>query len=230
MISKHTLKYEAVPLLGRDPLSNADSLAAACDFLETMKTRHTIRDFADTPVARDVIETCIATAGRAPSGANHQPWHFVAVANPDMKQQIRQAAEEEERNFYGGSAGDEWVRALAPIGTGPDKPHLEVAPWLIIVFAQRWGAFDNGSRYKNYYVPESIGLAAGFLITALHMAGLSSLIHTPNPMKFLNPMLNRPASEKPVMIIAVGHAAANATIPKAATVKKPMSEILTVLD
>jgi len=229
MISKDSLKYEAVPLTGCNPLSDTDSLAAASSFLETMKTRHTVRDFADTPVSQNVIETCVAAAGRAPSGANHQPWHFVAIANGGLKQQIRQAAEKEERNFYGGSAGDEWIRALEPIGTGPDKPHLEAAPWLIIVFAQRWGEFDNGSRYKNYYVPESVGLATGFLITALHMAGLSSLIHTPNPMKFLNPLLNRPASEKPVMIIAAGHAAKSATIPKAATIKKPFNEILTVL-
>jgi len=228
MISKDSLKYEAVPLIGRNPLSDADSLAAASSFLETIKARHTVRDFASTPVPQNVIETCIAAAGRAPSGANHQPWHFVAVANAGLKRQIRQAAEEEERNFYGGSAGDEWIRALEPIGTGPDKPHLETAPWLIIVFAQRWGEFDNGSRYKNYYVPESVGLATGFLITALHMAGLSSLIHTPNPMTFLNQLLNRPASEKPVMIIATGHAGKNATIPKAATVKKSLDQILTV--
>ncbi|MEO1161816.1 MAG: nitroreductase family protein, partial [Pseudomonadota bacterium] len=143
MFSKDTLKYEAVPLPKRDPMGDADSLAAARSFLETMKARHTIRDFADTPVARDVIEACIAAAGRAPSGANHQPWHFVAVADPAIKQQIRFAAEAEERNFYGGSAGDEWIKALEPIGTGPDKPHLEVAPWLIMVFAQRWGEFDN---------------------------------------------------------------------------------------
>ncbi len=229
MISKEALKYEAVPLVQRVSLSNADSLAEARSFLKTMKTRHTVRDFADTPVPQETIETCIAAAGRAPSGANHQPWHFVAISDPAIKQQIRQAAEDEERNFYGGSAGDEWIRALEPIGTGPNKPHLEIAPWLIIVFAQRWGTFDSGSRYKNYYVPESVGLATGFLITALHMAGLSSLIHTPNPMKFLNPMLNRPASEKPVMIIATGHAAENATMPKAATIKKPLAEILTVL-
>ncbi len=228
MISKDALKYEAVPLVERIRLSNTDSLAAAGSFLETMKTRHTVRDFADTPVPQETIETCIAAAGRAPSGANHQPWHFVAVSDPAVKQQIRRAAEDEERNFYGGSAGDEWIKALEPIGTGPDKPHLEVAPWLIVVFAQRWGTFENGSRYKNYYVPESVGLATGFLITALHMAGLSSLIHTPNPMKFLNPMLNRPASEKPMMIIATGHAAENATIPKAATIKKPLAEILSV--
>ncbi len=230
MITKDSLKYEAVPLPACAPTSSADSLAAAKRFLTTMKTRHTVRDFSCTPVDRQVIETCIITAGRAPSGANHQPWHFVAISDPAIKQQIRQAAEKEERNFYGGTAGDEWIRALEPIGTGPDKPHLETAPWLIVVFAQRWGEFDNGSRYKNYYVPESVGLATGFLVTALHMAGLSSLIHTPNPMKFLNPLLNRPASEKPVMIIATGHAGPDATIPKAATIKKPLNEILTVMD
>ena len=230
MISKDALKYQAVPLPAHTPTSDTDSLTAAKHFLATMKKRHTVRDFANKPVPRKVIKTCIKAAGRAPSGANHQPWHFVAISNPSIKQQIRQAAEKEERNFYGGTAGDEWIRALEPIGTGPDKPHLETAPWLIIVFAQRWGEFNNGSRYKNYYVPESVGLATGFLITALHMAGLCSLIHTPNPMKFLNPLLNRPASEKPVMIIAAGHASADATIPKAATIKKPLDQILTVLD
>jgi len=230
MFSKDTLKYEAIPLPTRNPVSNDDSLAAANVFLDTMKTRHTVREFSNTPVSGNVIETCIMAAGRAPSGANHQPWHFVAVSDPVVKNQIRQAAEQEERNFYGGTAGDEWIRALEPIGTGPDKPHLDAAPWLIIVFAQRWGEFDNGSRYKNYYVTESVGLATGFLITALHMAGLSSLIHTPNPMKFLNRLLNRPASEKPVMIIATGHASADATIPKAATVKKSINDILTILE
>ncbi len=229
MIPKDSLKYEAVPLPERDLISGTDSLTAAQHFLTTMKTRHTVRDFSSTPVDPQVIEICITTAGRAPSGANHQPWHFVAISDPAIKQQIRQAAEKEERNFYGGTAGDEWIKALEPIGTGPDKPHLETAPWLIVVFAQRWGEFDNGSRYKNYYVPESVGLAAGFLITALHMAGLSSLIHTPNPMKFLNPLLNRPASEKPVMIVATGHACTDATIPKAATIKKPLTQILTML-
>ncbi len=228
MFSKSRLTYTPVPLPARPALSDHESLGLARHHFEAMATRHTIRQFSDRPVPRAIIETCIATAGRAPSGANHQPWHFAAIADPALKRQIRVAAEEEERNFYGGAAGDEWLKALEPIGTGPDKPHLEIAPWLIVVFAQRWGAFDAGQRYKNYYVPESVGLACGFLVTALHLAGLSALIHTPNPMGFLNGLLGRPASEKPTMIIAVGHPADGATIPEAATIKKPLSEILTV--
>ena len=230
MFSRDKLNYRPLPLPPRPAMSDSESLAAAQGHFEAMSTRHTIRQFSDRPVAREVIETCIATAGRAPSGANHQPWHFAAIADLAVKKQIRQAAEEEERNFYGGAAGDEWLKALEPIGTGPDKPHLEIAPWLIVVFAQRWGEFDTGQRYKNYYVPESVGLASGFLVTALHLAGLSCLIHTPNPMGFLNSLLGRPASEKPTMIIAVGHPADGATIPEAATIKKPLSGILTVRD
>jgi nitroreductase len=228
MFAKSALTYEAIALPRRVPSSDADSLAAAQGFRDLMKTRHTIRAFADTPVPRAAIEACIEVAGRAPSGANHQPWHFVAIANPALKARIRVAAEQEELEFYGGAAGDEWLKALEPIGTGPDKPHLEIAPWLIVVFAQRWGTFDDGSRYKNYYVPESVGIATGILITALHTAGLSSLVHTPNPMGFLNSELGRPASEKPTMIITTGHAAPDATIPRAATIKKPLDEILTV--
>lgn len=228
MFSKDKLTYLPLPLPARPVLDDAQSLSAAKAHFSEMCSRHSVRSFGDRPVAREVIETCIVTAGRAPSGANHQPWHFAAIADPDLKRQIRQAAGEEERNFYGGAAGDEWLKAVEPIGTGPDKPHLELAPWLIVVFAQRWGQFDNGQRYKNYYVPESVGLACGFLVTALHMAGLSSLVHTPNPMGFLNQLLNRPPSEKPTMIIATGHPAPDATIPAASTVKKPLSEILTV--
>jgi iodotyrosine deiodinase len=145
-----------------------------------------------------------------------------------MKSRIRAEAEEEERAFYAGGAGDEWLKALEPIGTGATKPHLDVAPWLIVVFAQRYGMTKDGHRYKNYYVPESVGIATGFLIAALHQAGLSALTHTPNPMKFLNALCDRPDSEKPVMIIAVGHAAEGATVPAVAKLKKPLSEILTI--
>ena len=226
MISRDDLTYEPVPLPQRPPV--ADPLAAARAFQDTMATRHTVREFLDAPVPQEVIEACVATAGRAPSGANHQPWHFAAVGAPDLKAQIRAAAEEEERAFYAGGGGDEWIRALEPLGTGVDKPHLTTAPWLIVIFAQRWGTFDDGTRYKNYYVPESVGIATGFLIAALHQAGLYSLTHTPNPMKFLNGLCDRPSSEKPVMILAVGHAAPDATVPKAATLKKPLSEILSV--
>jgi nitroreductase len=203
-------------------------LAAAEAFRAQMARRHSVRDFADRPVPRAVIEACIRTAGSAPSGANHQPWHFVAIADPATKHEIRLAAEEEERAFYAGGGGDEWIKALEPIGTGPEKPHLDIAPWLIVIFAQRWGQFADGTRYKNYYVPESVGIATGFLLAALHQAGLVALTHTPNPMRFLNKLLGRPESEKPVMILVVGHPAADATVPAVAKLKKPLEEILTV--
>ncbi len=204
--------------------------AAAEAFLAVMRKRHTVRDFSDEPVARSVIETCIAAAGTAPSGANNQPWHFVAISSATVKAAIRAAAEEEERAFYAGGAGDAWLDALAPIGTGPEKPHLTKAPWLIVVFAQRYGEFDDGKRFKNYYVPESVGIASGFLIAALHHAGLSVLTHTPAPMKFLTVICQRPASEKPLMILAVGHASAAATVPAAALVKKPLGKIMSVIE
>ncbi|MEM7729110.1 MAG: nitroreductase family protein [Pseudomonadota bacterium] len=230
MFSKSHIVYEALKLPDRAKVTDAEMQAAAEDFLAKMQRRHTVRDYSDRPVSRSVIETCIEAAGTAPSGANHQPWHFVAVSDMAMKQRIREEAEAEEVRFYGGGAGDEWIKALEPIGTDERKPHLTDAPWLIVVFAQRWGHFDDGSRYKNYYVPESVGIATGFLLTALHEAGLSSLTHTPNPMKFLNAALGRPSHEKPTMIIAVGHPAEHATVPKVAKIKKPLKEILTILD
>ncbi len=228
MFSKQALTYRAIPLPDRADLTDAEMSRAATAFFEKMRTRHTVRDYSDRPVPRAVIEDCIRAAGTAPSGANHQPWHFVAVSDPAVKHEIRRAAEIEEKQFYAGGAGEEWLKALEPIGTGASKPHLDVAPWLIVIFAQRWGRFDDGTRYKNYYVPESVGIATGFLIAALHHAGLTSLTHTPTPRSFLNGLLDRPASEKPVMILAVGHPAADATVPAAAKVKKPLEEILTL--
>jgi nitroreductase len=159
---------------------------------------------------------------------NQQPWHFVAVADPGLKAAIREGAEAEERAFYAGGGGDEWLAALEPVGTGPEKPHLTDAPWLIVVFAERWGLAPDGSRRKHYYVPESVGIACGFLISALHRAGLVCLTHTPNPMKFLNPLLGRPEREKPMMILPVGHPSADAVVPAAAKRKKALDEILTV--
>ena len=228
MISKENLSYEALPLPDRNTMADASMAEAAEQFHNHMTRRHSVRDFTDKPVSREIIESCILTAGSAPSGANHQPWHFVAVSDPAIKRQIREAAEEEEEAFYAGGGGDEWIKALEPIGTGPQKPHLEIAPWLIVVFAQRYGEFDDGTRYKNYYVNESVGIATGFLIAAIHNAGLVTLTHTPNPMKFLNGVLNRPASEKPVMILPIGHPAEDATVPAVAKIKKPLDEILTV--
>lgn len=230
MFVRGDISFEPIALPDRLDYSEERSLKEAAAFYDHIKRRHTVRDFARKPVSRAVIETCIRAAGTAPSGANHQPWHFVAISNPKYKQQIREAAEEEERKFYAGGAGDEWLKALEPMGTNDSKPHLEDAPWLIVIFAQRWGEFDDGTRFKNYYVPESTGIATGFLLAALHHAGLVTLTHTPNPMKFLNTLLGRPDSEKPIMILAVGHAAEDATVPAVAKIKKPLDEILTVAD
>jgi len=230
MFAREHIEYEALDLPDRMDLSDAEMLAEAKAFYDKMKRRHTVRDYSDRPVAREVIEECIRTAGTAPSGANHQPWHFVAISDPAFKKRVRDAAEEEERRFYDGGAGDEWLKALEPIGTNDDKPHLEDAPWLIVIFAQRWGHFDDGDRFKNYYVPESTGIATGFLLAALHHAGLVSLTHTPNPMKFLNKMLGRPEHEKAIMILAVGHPRDDAKVPKVAKMKKPLDEILTIAE
>ncbi len=228
MFSRDALDYTPIPLPDHVDLSDSAAREAAQAFFDVMAQRHTVRDFDTTPIPRDIIETCIKTAGRAPSGANHQPWSFAAISNPTLKARIRAEAEEEERKFYAGGAGDEWIKALEPIGTNDRKPHLTDAPWLIVVFAQRYGEFEDGTRYKNYYVPESVGIACGFLIAALHHAGLSVLTHTPNPMKFLNGTLDRPASEKPIMILAVGKAREDAQVPSVAKIKKPLEEILTV--
>ena len=230
MFARDALSYEAIPLPDRAEMDDEEMVAAARSFHDTMRRRHTVRDYTDRPVPRTVIESCIRTAGTAPSGANHQPWHFAAIADASLKARIRAEAEEEERRFYDGGAGDEWLRALEPIGTTAEKPHLTVAPWLIVVFAQRWGTFDDGTRFKNYYVPESVNIATGFLLAALHHAGLCTLTHTPNPMKFLNEALDRPASEKPTMIIAAGHPSETATVPAVAKIKKPLDEISSFFD
>lgn len=229
MFAKDDLNFEPIPLPDHIDVSDNKMMRASEEFLAHLRKRHSVRDFTEQDVDQCVIENCILTAGSAPSGANHQPWHFVAVKSPNIKAQIREAAEVEEAKFYAGGGGDEWIKALEPLGTGVEKPHLTTAPWLIIVFAQRHGKFADGSKFKNYYVPESVGIATGFLIAALHNAGLSCLTHTPNPMKFLNGLLGRPASEKPVMILVVGHAAKDATVPSVAKMKKPLDEILTVI-
>ncbi len=225
MFTRDALNYDPIPLPDRNDLPDAEMIAEARAFYDVMRKRHTVRDYSSRDVPREVIETCIRTAGTAPSGANHQPWHFSAISNQALKQRIREEAEDEEQRFYEGGAGDEWIKALEPIGTNAVKEHLTVAPWLIVVFAQRWGQFEDGTRYKNYYVPESVNIATGFLLAALHHAGLCTLTHTPNPMRFLNAALDRPASEKPTMIIAIGHPADNATVPSVAKLKKPLEEI-----
>lgn len=202
--------------------------ARSLAFFNDVKRRHTVRDFRPDPVPLDIIENCIAAAGRAPSGANHQPWHFAVVGDADVKRAIREAAEEEERAFYGGRAGEEWLDALAPIGTDANKPFLEIAPWLIAVFAQKRGGVEAGDSRKNYYINESVGIACGFLVAALHHAGLATLTHTPNPMTFLNEKLGRPSTEKAYLLIVAGRPAPDAPIPHHALKKKALQDIMSV--
>ena len=187
-----------------------------------------MRHFSDRPVPRSVIEDCLAVAGSAPSGANLQPWHFVAVADPALKHKIRIAAEAEEREFYEHRAPKEWLEALAPIGTDSNKPFLEIAPWLIAVFAQPYRLLPGGGRMKHYYATESVGIATGFLVAAIHHAGLAALTHTPSPMAFLNRILGRPAHEKPFVLLVVGHPAEDATVPD--ITRKPLGEIGSFLE
>lgn len=218
-----------VPLEGYTRLSPEDMRERVDKVLETLKKRRTIRDFADTSVPRDIIETCIKAAGTAPSGANHQPWHFVAISDPEVKRKIRIAAEAEEAEFYGGRASEEWLDALAPLGTDASKPFLETAPWLIAVFAQRRGGEEIGQNKKNYYVTESVGLATGLLINALHSAGLGTLTHTPAPMGFLREICGRPKDEKPFVLMVVGYPADGAQVPAHALIKKSLSDISTFM-
>ena len=178
-----------------------------------MQSRRTVRDFSPRPVPREVIESCIAAAGAAPSGANMQPWHFTAVSNPSVKHEIRVAAEKEEEEFYAHRAPAAWLEALAALGTDSRKPFLETAPWLIAIFTKPYGFAADGSRMKHYYASESVGLATGFLVAALHHAGLATLTHTPSPMAFLNAILGRPAHEKPFLLLVVGHASEGAQVP-----------------
>lgn len=221
--------HDQVPLEDFIEYPEEEMLKRAKSFYERMRRRHTIRYFSDRPVDRAVIETAIRAAGTAPSGANHQPWHFAVVSSPALKARIREMAEAEERAFYGGKAGEAWLDALDPLGTDDQKPFLETAPYLIAIFAQRKGGVYAGEARKNYYVNESVGIATGFLIAALHEAGLGTLTHTPNPMSFLNEVCGRPEHEKAYLLLVVGYPASNATIPVHATIKKPLNEIASFL-
>jgi len=217
--------YKPIPLPHRFDFTDQKMIERAKRFYEFSKNRHTCRFFSGRDVPREVIDNCLLAAGTAPSGANHQPWHFCLVRSPQAKKFIREAAEKEEREFYAGKAGKEWLETLAPLGTDWEKPFLETAPWLIVIFAERFGTDEKGNKIKHYYVPESVGIATGVLITALHNAGLSALTHTPAPMTFLNQLCKRPEQEKPVMILVTGHPADDATIPEFATVKKSLRDI-----
>jgi len=217
---------KSIPLDFRE-YSPEEMQRRAADFHAEMQRRRSVRDFADRPVSRTVVEDCLRTAGSAPSGANMQPWQFVAVADPSIKKKIREAAEEEERAFYANRAPDEWLDALAPLSTDASKPFLETAPYLIAIFAQRYGLEPDGSHTKHYYVQESVGIATGLLIAALHRAGLATLPHTPSPMNFLNEILERPANERPFLLLVVGYPAPGHRVP--AIQRKPLDEIATFL-
>lgn len=212
-----------IPLSTYSRYPEQEMLARAQAFYEELRRRKTIREFSDAPVAREVIEQCLLAAGTAPSGANHQPWHFAVVSDPAVKQRIRVEAEIEEREFYERRAPQEWKDALAPLGTDADKPFLEVAPYLIAIFGQKHTLMDDGSSVKNYYVPESVSIATGFLIAALHHAGLACLTHTPSPMGFLNQLLGRPDNEKPYILLVVGYPAEHCMVPNIR--KKPLEDI-----
>jgi len=214
------------PLSGYEELPPDEMLERARRFADLMQRRRTVRDFAPCPVSRALIEECLRAAGSAPSGANQQPWHFVAVSDPGVKRRIREAAEAEEREFYAHRAPPDWLEALAPLGTDASKPFLEIAPWLIAVFIRRFERLPDGGKRKHYYTDESVGLATGLLVAALHHAGLVSLTHTPSPMKFLNEILGRPKDlERPFLLLVAGYPAPDARVPDIA--RKSLAEYTT---
>jgi nitroreductase len=220
-------KPELIPLSEYEELPVEEMKRRASELYRQLRKRRTVREFSDRPVPREILEQCLLTAGAAPSGANQQPWHFVVVADPALKKRIREAAEAEEREFYGGRAPDDWLEALSHLGTDQHKPFLEVAPYLIVIFAQNYGVHPHGSKVKHYYVTESVGIATGMLIAAVHNAGLVSLTHTPSPMGFLNEILERPSHERPFLILVVGYPREGARVPK--ITKKELPEIATFL-
>ena len=201
---------------------------AAQTFYDQIRMRRTVREFSDRPVPREIIENALKAAGTAPSGANMQPWHFVVVSNPEIKKKMRSAAEQEEKEFYDHRASEEWLKALEPLGTDTHKEFLEIAPWLIVVFLKKFTFDEQGKRHKNYYTSESVGISCGFLLCALHQAGLATLTHTPSPMKFLNKLLKRPKEERAYMIIVAGYPASNATVPVIS--KQSLGKIATFKD
>lgn len=219
---------QRIPLTSYRELPPEEMLARASEFRAVVSRRRTVRDFSDRRVPRTLIEECLRAAGSAPSGANLQPWHFVAVSEPEVKAQIREAAEVEEREFYAHRAPPEWLAALEPLGTDESKPFLEIAPWLIAVFVQKYGLGNEARKVAHYYATESVGLATGILVIALHYAGLATLTHTPSPMGFLNELLDRPANERPFLLIVTGYPATDAMVPDIG--RKRLGEIATFMD
>lgn len=217
------IKPKFTPLDQYKELSIDQMKKRSNEFYLDIKRRRTIRDFSNRKVPLEIIENCLRAAGTAPNGANRQPWHFVVVSNPKIKNEIRIAAEREEQEFYQHRAPADWLEALTPLGTDENKPFLETAPYLIAIFSQSFEVTPDGRKLKNYYIQESVGIATGILITALHFAGLVTLTHTPAPMKFLNKILNRPTNEKPFLILVVGYPAKNAKVPDIK--KKALNEI-----
>ena len=212
-MNRNMAAYPTVPLDQYREYPIDEMRERLADFYANVNRRRTVREFSERPVPRDIIETALRAANTAPSGANLQPWHFVAVSDPAIKKKIREAAEVEEREFYEHRASEEWLAALEPLGTDEHKPFLETAPWLIAVFLQKFGHLEDGRKVKHYYPTESTGLASGILITALHTAGLATLTHTPSPMKFLNEILGRPTSERPFLLLVAGYPADDARVP-----------------
>jgi iodotyrosine deiodinase len=215
------------PLSGYPDYPPEEMQARADGFYAEMKIRRSVRQFSNRPVPDEIISACLRAAGTAPSGANMQPWHFAVVSDPGIKRRIRLAAEAEEHEFYNRRATPEWMEALAPLGTDENKPFLEIAPYLIAIFVQRYRLLPDGSKVKHYYAHESVGIATGILITALHHCGLATLTHTPSPMNFLNQILQRPENERPFLLLVTGHPAAEARVPS--ITKKPLSEMATFL-
>jgi iodotyrosine deiodinase len=222
-------QHKALPLDDFIEYPPSEMISRSEAFLTDIRRRHSVRKFSDRDVSEDIIKNCIQAAGTAPSGANHQPWHFVAIHSPEVKQQVREQAELHEQGFYSGRGGEEWLNALKPLGTDAQKPYLQHAPWLIAIFSQKKGGVEEGDKNTNYYVHESVGIATGFLINALHNAGLATLTHTPKPMSFLSKICNRPDDERPYMLLIAGYPADDATIPVHAVQKKSLAQIATFL-
>lgn len=216
------------PLEGYKTYPSEEMIERARTFAQELSRRRTVRDYSDRPIPRSVIEDCLRAASSAPSGANLQPWHFAVIQDPQLKHQIREAAEEEERTFYHSRAPEEWLDALAHLGTDEHKPFLEIAPCLIAIFAKSYDLDEQGAKKKNYYVQESVGIATGFLIAALHNAGLATLTHTPSPMGFLRTLLQRPSNERPYLLLVVGYPSENAEVP--VITKKPLEAVSTFYD